>query len=111
MDSTLRQKLIDLFKETGPAHHQAYHDTNGEDPEWPLWYARYMQTRLSDLLQMPVTQSKLVQLLVSAAEDQERNAPKADWTEYYADFLLRLLKAPNDRSGQISPQYADRIDQ
>lgn len=111
MDSSLRQQLIELFRETGPAHHQAYIERNGEDPEWPLWYANYMQARLNRLLKTPVTQSKLVQLLVSAAEDQELKAPKADWTEYYADFLLKFFQDPTDRSGHISPQYADRIDQ
>ena len=36
-----RRSLIDLFRETGPAHHRAYFAANGADPEWPLWYAEY----------------------------------------------------------------------
>ncbi len=89
MDPSLRQELINLLKETGPAHHQAFLETDGIDPEWPLWYAGYMQNRFNLLLKAQVTQSKLVHLLVSAAEDQESKAPQAEWTEYYADYLLQ----------------------
>jgi len=83
--------LAALFRETGPAHHQAFIETNGNDPEWPLWYASYLHPRLSIILEGPITKSKLVQLLVSASEDQAHNAPKADWSEYFADFFLAHL--------------------
>ena len=29
-------RLAELFKQTGEAHHEAFLDTDGEDPEWPL---------------------------------------------------------------------------
>jgi hypothetical protein len=32
-----QQPLINLIRASGPAHHQAYRHTNGDDPEWPLW--------------------------------------------------------------------------
>lgn len=42
MDQTdLAQQLEGLFNEVGEAHHQAYIETDGADPEWPLWYADY----------------------------------------------------------------------
>ena len=34
----------------GRAHHQAFIETDGEDPEWPLWYASYLQAPLSSKL-------------------------------------------------------------
>jgi hypothetical protein len=83
-----RKQLVVLFQETGPAHHQAYIQTDGADPEWPLWYAEHMQENLNGLLKTSFTRSKIVQLLVSASEEQEARAPGADWTAYFADYFL-----------------------
>ncbi len=93
-DPALRQELIDLFRETGPAHHRAFSETNGVDPEWPLWYAQYLQPKVSCFSNVSITQSKLVQLLVSASEEHEKNAPGSDWTEFYADFFLENMPKP-----------------
>lgn len=90
-DQRIKEQLIDLFKEAGPAHHRAYIETDGADPEWPIWYAGYMKPRVEGLLGKPLTQSKLIQLLVSAAEEQEKTAPHAEWTEFYADYFLSQL--------------------
>ena len=38
----LTGQLEGLFREVGEAHHQAYIETDGADPEWPLWYAEYL---------------------------------------------------------------------
>jgi hypothetical protein len=35
----LHRQLEKLLRETGRAHHQAFIETNGVDPEWPLRYA------------------------------------------------------------------------
>ena len=49
-----RRRLIDLFRETGPAHHRAYSAANGADPEWPLWYADFFIDRYGAMAgQMP----------------------------------------------------------
>ena len=40
------KQLAELFKQTGEAHHQAFLETDGEDPEWAIWYAGYLQDRL-----------------------------------------------------------------
>src|SRR3712207_8998070 len=39
-----------LFREVGQAHHQAYIETDGADPEWPIWYASFLQERLGSLI-------------------------------------------------------------
>jgi len=49
------ERLAALFKETGDAHHEAFLETDGEDPEWPLWYAKYLQDRLTPFLAAPLT--------------------------------------------------------
>ena len=41
MEMDLAGQLENLFHEVGEAHHQAYIETDGADPEWPLWYADY----------------------------------------------------------------------
>jgi hypothetical protein len=85
----LAGRLEDLIRETGEAHHQAYIETDGADPEWPLWYAGYLQERLGRLLEASFTKSELVYLLIWVANEQPLNAPGADWARYYADFFLQ----------------------
>jgi hypothetical protein len=33
--------LANLLNETAEAHHKAFAATEGEDPDWPIWYADY----------------------------------------------------------------------
>jgi hypothetical protein len=87
----LTQRLAALFRETCRAHHQAqaFTQTASEDPEWPLWYADYLQAKLGKLLSAKFTKSELVYLLVTAAGEQALNAPGANWAQYYARFFVR----------------------
>jgi hypothetical protein len=82
------QELEELFRQAGQAHHQAFIDTDGEDLEWPTWYAEYMISRLSGLLNAKFTQSELIYLLVSAEKERSSRAPGADWARYYARFFI-----------------------
>jgi hypothetical protein len=41
-DANLNQQLQELFREVGKTHHQAYIETDGADPEWPLGYANFL---------------------------------------------------------------------
>lgn len=84
----LMQALIDLFQEAGRAHHRAFADTDGADPEWPIWYAAYLHERLCNLLHARFTQSELVYLMVLASKEQSSRAPGTDWMRYYARFFL-----------------------
>lgn len=88
MDTELGRRLEELFRETGEAHHQAYIETDGADPEWPLWYAEYLQERLAPPLDATFTRSALVHLLVLAASEQPLRAPGANWARYYARFFM-----------------------
>jgi len=36
-----RQQLMQLFRHAGSAHHQAFLATNGDDPDWPAFYANF----------------------------------------------------------------------
>jgi hypothetical protein len=87
-DPRLKERLADLFREAGKAHHEAFIETGGEDPEWPLWYAEYVLERLRELLDVGFTKSQLVYLLITASNEQQAKAPGADWAWYYARFFL-----------------------
>ncbi len=89
-----RSQLVDLIASAAPAHHQAYLDTDGDDPEWPLWYATYLQAPLNHLLGTAYTRSELVYHLVRLEGERVQYAADRDWAEYYADdFYRRYLAA------------------
>jgi hypothetical protein len=92
IDAPLNQQLQELFREVGQAHHQAYIETDGADPEWPLWYANYLQGRLNPLLHAFFTQSELVYLLILVANELPLRAPGADWPNYYAKFFIERYR-------------------
>ena len=93
--NTTRKQLSDLFQQAKQAHLQAFKETDGADPEWPLWYAGYLLEPLREILQADLTKSELVYLLVRVDREQRESAPHADWTDYYADFcLLNIPQAP-----------------
>ncbi len=86
----LHRQLEELFRETGRAHHQAFIETDGVDPEWPLWYSDYLRERLGPLLDASFTKSELVHLLVLVANEQPLRAPGANWGRYYAKRFIQL---------------------
>ena len=90
-DESQVQRLAALFQETGKAHHEASLETDGADPEWPIWYANYLHDRLGPYLASPLTRSRLVFCLVET--DDEHRAAHADepWPEYYAKRVIECL--------------------
>lgn len=84
----LRKSLSQLFKEAGIAHHEAFAASNGDDPEWPLWYADYLREPLETLTGMAFTRSRLVYCLIKAEEAHQAREPGADWTTFYADRFI-----------------------
>jgi hypothetical protein len=91
-DSKLEHQLEDVFRQAGEAHHEAFIETGGEDPEWPLWYADYALEKLRTLLDAEFTKSQLVYLLIAASKEQQVKAPGADWAQYYARFFQERYK-------------------
>jgi glutaredoxin len=84
-------QLAELFKQTGEAHHQAFLETDGEDPEWALWYAEYLHERLAPFLAAPLTRSRLVFCLIGADEEHRATESDVPWPEYYARRFLECL--------------------
>jgi hypothetical protein len=89
--SNAPQPVIDLLRASGPAHHHAYQHTNGDDPEWPLWYADYLYAGLQEGLGRTFTKSELVYWLVRADKEYKANAPNTDWPTYYAGLFTDHL--------------------
>ena len=90
-DEVTVERLAALFKQTGEAHHEAFLDNDGDDPEWPLWYAAYLEDRLTPFLAAPLTRSRLVFCLIGADDEHRAADPDAPWPEYYARRFLECL--------------------
>lgn len=86
MESNKIYELANLLKETGQAHHQAFIETDGADPEWALWYASYLKEPLSDLLNREFSQSQIIYELVRL--DKTADIGRAPWPEVYAMELM-----------------------
>lgn len=88
--STL-ENVTQLLQSAGPAHHQAYIETDGEDPEWPLWYANYLQADLNAAMGTNLTQSEIVYWLLHLDKEYRAKSPSEPWPIYYANILLNEL--------------------
>ncbi len=95
-ERTPLQKLSALLKRTGKAHHQAYLETDGADPDWPLWYAEYLHDKLPRILDSRPTRSQIVHFLVEADRRHAAASSEAPWPRYYARLLLRELGSETD---------------
>ena len=91
--SISHEELASLLTETGHRHHRAYLQTDGGDPEWPLWYAGYLQTRLWDRAGRLPGRSELIYLLVKADRDFTASGETGPWPPFYASALLEALAA------------------
>ena len=83
----IEQELVQIFEETAEAHHKAFQATDGEDPEWPAWYAEHMHEKLKEVLEASFTRSELIYLLVGAENDRAAVAPGSSWGPFYAAFF------------------------
>jgi hypothetical protein len=81
-------QLADLSNETAEAHHKAYAATEGEDPDWPLWYEDYLLEKVRKMLKAKFTKSELIYLLVSKDKENGSVAPGAYWPRFYAKSII-----------------------
>ena len=95
MNTELRNNLVDLLRETGHAHHAAFADTDGDDPDWSIWYADYMKEQFAQRLDMNFHKSQLIYCLMDADFEHEARSPDSDWQEYYADEIIERY-APSE---------------
>lgn len=81
-------RLSALLLQTKQAHHRAFIATDGDDPEWPLWYAGYLQPRLQSEFGLVMTQSELVYWLLRAEKQRAAEGTQMPWPDYYAERWL-----------------------
>jgi hypothetical protein len=74
-----------LLRDAARAHHQAYLDTDGIDPDWPSWYADRLVEPLAEL-GLELTRSVIVFVLVGAARELVDIGD--GWPEAYAPRLV-----------------------
>jgi NAD(P)H-hydrate epimerase len=87
-DEKLIDELANLLNETAEAHHKAFAATEGEDPDWPIWYADYLLGKMRQMLKATFAKSELVYLLVSADKENGSVTPGAYWPRFYAKFII-----------------------
>jgi hypothetical protein len=80
-------ELANLLNDTAEAHHKAFAATQGEDPDWPIWYADYLLDKMRQMLNAKFTKSELIYLLVLADKENTSVAPGAYWPKFYANFI------------------------
>lgn len=83
--------LEELFTIVESAHQSAFKETEGFDPEWPLWYAKFLHEKIMDVLNLEFTKSELIYLLVAADMDHKDEEPESSWSVYYANFIAESL--------------------
>ncbi len=102
MNVELRNDLVDLFRETGRAHHAAFAATDGADPEWPIWYAGHLQAPMADALETPFTKSQLVYCVMDADFELTARSRESDWPVFYADqFIERYAASPTPAEDKL----------
>jgi len=84
----IKADLVELLRESGSAHHQAYIATNGEDPDWPIWYAGYLRDQINNLMGIGLTTTRYVVLLVELERARTSMDPAPDWPTYYAEQMM-----------------------
>lgn len=89
-------ELTELLREVGPRHHAAFAASDGVDPEWPMWYAGYLQAHLWDRAGRLPTRSELVHVLVRADREYRASGEAGPWPPFYARLLLAELESASD---------------
>ena len=87
-----RETWTDLLRQAAEAHHDAFASTDGDDPDWPAWYAAWLLERFPEPAQA-TDETHLAQLLRAAADDHKASGSAQDWPGYYAAFLMERLKS------------------
>lgn len=82
--------LAELLERASIRHHEAFAATNGDDPDWPLWYATYLEDGIAEILGGAPARSRIVQCLLNAKEEHLSSGSDRPWPEFYATYILEL---------------------
>jgi hypothetical protein len=82
-------RLAQRFRDAGAAHHRAFAATDGEDPEWPSWYAAYLAPWFPDLVGEPLSVDRLAADLVIVDREYRDAGSALAWPEYYVEWFMQ----------------------
>jgi NAD(P)H-hydrate epimerase len=92
--------LAELLARAGRAHHEAFAESDGVDPEWAAWYAGYLQAPLRERTGRWVSRSELTYLLVRAAREHGQGV--GPWPGAYARLIAAELATLGDDQGRAT---------
>ena len=108
MHTDMTSGIAALLRETGKAHHAAFLETDGDDPEWPIWYAEFSRDRLAQEFGLEYTKSRLIYCLIRADLEHQARAPDADWSEFYArEMVEHCAPSLNPATDTLALYYYD----
>ncbi|MDA1334740.1 MAG: hypothetical protein O2794_01835 [bacterium] len=87
----MEEEINQILEDTAEAHHEAFKKQNGEDPEWPSWYAQYLliKTRFPDLVSIVPDEEELANVLKELDQDEH----KGYWQSHYTKELLKRYRS------------------
>ena len=81
-------ELAALVSDAGHAHHAAYIESDGIDPDWAMYYAGYLEAHLGDRLGRKASRSELTYLLIKAQREHDALPDARPFADYYAGVIL-----------------------
>lgn len=93
MNTELRDAIAAILTETARAHDEAFAASDGEDPDWPVWYANYARDKIAETAGMEFTKSQLVYCLMKADVEHQARSPESDWAEFYSTEMVEHCAA------------------
>lgn len=93
MNETIK-KLSELLHEVAELHHQVYKITDGDDPDWAIWYAHWLihLSNFSKLFPTNPIESEVIYLFVKMDKEYTSSNKEVSWEIYYAEKLLEHYK-------------------
>ena len=108
MNTELLEGIAELLKQTGQAHHTAFAETDGADPDWPIWYAEYARDKFAERFSMDFTKSQLVYCLMRADMEHQARSPDSSWPQFYAhEIVERCAPSSTASADQLALYYFD----
>ncbi|MBT4879860.1 MAG: hypothetical protein HOI80_01110 [Alphaproteobacteria bacterium] len=85
------EEVKKILEETGLAHHKAFIEAGGVDPDWSQWYANHALKPLNKALETDFTDQKLAEIFRDAAQDHDEEAPDIPWEVHYSLYLWQHI--------------------
>ena len=80
--------LAALLTQTAEAHHRAFSATDGVDPDWPSWYAKYLLDHgVGAFLEGSPSAHGVTESLIDADRKHRSDGEPQPWEDYYARIL------------------------